>query len=60
MPTYGYRCNNCGRTFEVFQKMTDEPIKECETCHGEVKRLLYPTGIIFKGSGFHINDYKKS
>lgn len=59
MPTYGYQCNKCGHTFEVIQKMTDEAIKDCEKCGGEVRRLLYPVGILFKGSGFHVNDYRK-
>lgn len=59
MPTYGYQCNACNHTFEVFQKITDEPLQECEKCGGEVRRLLYPVGIVFKGSGFHINDYRK-
>jgi putative FmdB family regulatory protein len=59
VPTYGYRCNNCNHTFEVFQKITEEPIAECEKCKGEVKRILYPVGVVFKGSGFHINDYAK-
>lgn len=59
MPTYGYRCNHCNHTFEVFQKITDEPIKECEKCKDEVKRVLFPVGIVFKGSGFHVNDYRK-
>ena len=59
MPTYGYRCTRCNHTFEVFQKITDEPIKECEKCKGEVKRMLFPVGIVFKGSGFHVNDYRK-
>jgi len=59
MPTYGYRCTHCNHTFEVVQKITDEPIKECEKCKGEVKRVLFPVGIVFKGSGFHVNDYRK-
>lgn len=59
VPTYGYRCDNCDHTFEVLQKMSDDPITECEKCKGEVRRILYPVGIVFKGSGFHINDYKK-
>jgi len=59
MPTYGYRCTACNHTFEVFQKITDEPIRECEKCGGEVKRLLYPVGIVFKGPGFHVTDYRK-
>lgn len=57
MPTYGYRCNRCDHTFEVMQRITEDPLTECEKCGGEVRRLLYPVGIVFKGSGFHINDY---
>lgn len=59
MPTYDYKCKECGITFEVFQKMTDEPIKICIECNGEVKRLI-GGGLtpIFKGSGFYETDYK--
>lgn len=59
MPTYGYKCTKCEHEFEVFQKITDEPIQDCPKCEGRVKKLLFPVGIVFKGSGFHINDYKK-
>lgn len=58
MPTYGYQCTRCKDTFEIIQRITDEPLTECEKCKGELKKLLYPVGIVFKGSGFHINDYK--
>jgi len=57
MPTYGYRCTKCEHTFEVFQSIKDDPISVCEKCGGKVKRLVFPVGIAFKGSGFHINDY---
>ncbi len=59
MPTYDYKCKECGITFEVFQKMTDEPVKKCIECNGEVKRLI-GGGLtpIFKGSGFYETDYK--
>ena len=60
MPTYGYECKVCEHQFETLQKMTDEPVKECPKCKGEVRRLLFPVGIVFKGSGFHINDYPSS
>lgn len=61
MPTYEYECKKCGNTFDVFQSMSDEPVKICPTCGGEVRRLINGgTGIIFKGSGFYINDSKKS
>ena len=59
MPTYDYRCKECGITFELFQRMSDDPIKECIECKGEVKRLI-GGGLkpIFKGSGFYETDYK--
>ena len=56
MPTYEYKCDKCGR-FELEQRITEDPIKKCPTCGGEVKRLISASGIMFKGSGFHINDY---
>lgn len=57
MPTYGYRCTACAHEFERFQKMSDEPVRECENCGQPVKRILYPAGIQFKGSGFYVTDY---
>jgi len=59
MPTYDYKCKKCGITFELFQKMSDEPIKNCIECNGEVKRMV-GSGLtpIFKGSGFYETDYK--
>ena len=60
MPTYGYECTSCKEQFEVFQKMTDSPLAIHETCGGELRRLLYPVGIVFKGAGFHVNDYSRS
>jgi len=59
MPTYDYKCKECGITFELFQKMTDEHIKNCIECGGEVKRLIGSGMIpIFKGNGFYETDYK--
>ena len=67
MPTYDYSCQKCGQNFEVFQSMRDEPFRECpkNLCrlpkwgHGKVKRLLGTgAGLIFKGSGFYITDYR--
>ncbi len=61
MPTYDYRCKACGHRFEIFQKISDEMIDECPLCNGEVVRLVGGgQGLIFKGSGFYITDYKKS
>lgn len=58
MPTYGYRCKSCGNTFEIVQSINEEPIRECPKCSCEVSKIFYPVGIAFKGSGFHVNDYK--
>lgn len=60
MPTYGYRCTSCGHQFEVFQRMSDDPVETCPNCQGRVIRILYPTGVVFKGSGYYSTDYKGS
>jgi putative FmdB family regulatory protein len=61
MPTYEYECTKCKCRFEVFQSMNDEHVKECAKCSGKVKRLIGAgAGIIFKGAGFYVNDYKNS
>ncbi len=60
MPTYRYRCEKCGKISEVFQKMSDPPLKRCQECGGNLVRLLSPgAGFILKGEGFYVNDYKK-
>ncbi|MBU0686765.1 MAG: zinc ribbon domain-containing protein [Candidatus Margulisbacteria bacterium] len=59
MPLYDYKCKKCGYIFEVEQRMTDPKLKYCPECKGAVERLISPVGIIFKGSGFHVTDYKK-
>ncbi|HVS48058.1 MAG TPA: FmdB family zinc ribbon protein, partial [Candidatus Dormibacteraeota bacterium] len=53
MPTYGYRCSNCGHQFEIVQRISDEPLKVCPKCQGKLSKMLYPVGISFKGSGFY-------
>ncbi len=60
MPTYEYACPKCGYAFEQFQSMKDEPLKKCPKCKKTgVKRLIGGgAGLIFKGSGFYITDYK--
>lgn len=60
MPIYEYACDSCGHKFERRQRFSDEPIAECPTCGAHVHRVLYPAGIIFKGSGWYINDSRKS
>ncbi|MCL2026068.1 MAG: zinc ribbon domain-containing protein [Leptospirales bacterium] len=59
MPTYEYKCSDCGHNFEIFQAMSDEPLKKCDNCGSDVRRVFGNAGIIFKGSGFYVNDYKK-
>jgi putative FmdB family regulatory protein len=59
LPTYGYQCNQCKHEFSVFQSMKDDPVGICPECSGSVKRLLYPVGIVFKGSGWYVNDSRK-
>ena len=56
MPIYEYKCDN-GHVFEVIQKMSDEPLRECEVCGAPAARVLTPPAIHFKGSGFHNTDY---
>lgn len=59
MPTYDYRCEN-GHRFEEFQSILAEPIRVCPVCGANAERLISGgTGLIFKGSGFYINDYAK-
>jgi len=59
MPTYEYRCRECGHEFELFQSMTDEAVKTCPECRGEVERLIgMGAGLLFKGSGFYTTDYR--
>jgi putative FmdB family regulatory protein len=60
MPTYEYACSKCGNHFEKFQSMRDEPLKKCPKCGKQaLKRLIGGgAGLIFKGSGFYITDYK--
>jgi len=56
VPTYGYKCQRCEREFDVWQKMTDEPVASCPVCGGAGRRLFFPAGIVFKGAGFYATD----
>ncbi|HXC78839.1 MAG TPA: FmdB family zinc ribbon protein [Candidatus Acidoferrum sp.] len=60
MPTYGYRCGSCGHEFEIQQRITAQPLAACPKCGGKLSKMLYPAGIIFKGSGYYTTDYKGS
>ena len=60
MPTYDYKCTQCGHDFEMFQSMSEDQIKKCPECEGIVRRLVGGgSGLIFKGSGFYLTDYGK-
>jgi len=59
MPLYEYRCHRCGKTFEVLQKFSDEPLEIHEQCGGEVERLLSPPALQFKGTGWYVTDYAR-
>jgi putative FmdB family regulatory protein len=59
LPTYEYKCGDCGHRFEVFQRMTDDPVSVCEDCGGDVQRILFPVAVHFKGSGFYTTDYAR-
>jgi putative FmdB family regulatory protein len=58
MPIYEYRCEK-GHTFEVMQRMSDDPVTKCEVCGAPVQRVFHPVAVHFKGSGFYNTDYGK-
>ena len=61
MPIYEYECNACGERFEKMQPITAQPLTECLNCgKGPIRRVFHPVGVIFKGSGWYINDSRKS
>ena len=60
MPTYDYQCRSCGVIAEVVHSMLEEGPTACERCGGELRRLVSPSGIIFKGSGFYKTDSRSS
>lgn len=57
MPTYEYLCKGCSHRFEIWQKMADESLTVCPKCGGTLRRVLFPAGIVFKGSGFYKTDH---
>ena len=61
MPLYAYRCDNCGVEFERTQKFTDKPIKRCPECNkSAARRVIQPSGIVFKGSGWYKTDSRSA
>ena len=60
MPIYEYACLKCGKTHEVMQKFSDEPLTKCSDCGGELKKLISNTSFVLKGSGWYVTDYPSS
>ena len=61
MPVYTYRCDSCGVEFERHQSFTEEPLKTCPECRKKsLRKVITPTKIIFKGSGFYATDHRAS
>ena len=59
MPIYEYRCKNCGSHFEKRQSVSDEPLRVCEKCSGELEKQWSLSGFAFKGEGWYVTDYSK-
>jgi len=60
MPLYEYRCHGCGKTIEVLQKFSDEPLTTHDGCGGEMEKLISASAFHLKGSGWYVTDYAKS
>ena len=61
MPLYEYECKQCGKRFEKIQPIAAAPLTECIECgQGPIRRIIHPVGVIFKGSGWYINDSRKT
>lgn len=59
MPLYTYKCNNCVIVLEARQKFSDDPLTDCPNCEGgDLRRVINQVGVVFKGSGFYVNDTK--
>ncbi len=59
MPTYAYRCT-AGHQFETVQRITEQPLERCHVCEEPVRRMVFPVGIVFKGSGFYKTDSRQA
>jgi putative FmdB family regulatory protein len=60
MPTYEYACRSCGEHHDVVQKFGDEPLTECPSCRGPLRKVFGAVGVVFKGSGFYKTDSRAS
>ena len=59
MPLYTYRCSNCENEFDLRQSFSDDPIRICLMCDGDVRRVIQQVPVLFKGSGFYVTDNRK-
>ena len=60
MPTYEYRCTDCGNVIEIFQRIGEDPLTICDVCGGALRKVFHPAGIVFKGSGFYATDSRSA
>ena len=60
MPTYDYRCRDCGHTIEIIHSILEDGPEVCERCRGPMQRVLHPAGVIFRGSGFYVTDSRSA
>jgi putative FmdB family regulatory protein len=60
VPIYEYKCEKCNEQFEVIQKFSDDPLTECKSCGGELKKLITNTSFVLKGGGWYVTDYPSS
>src|SRR3954467_14562430 len=60
VPTYTYTCTSCNDVIEKRQSFSDPPLTTCEQCGGTLRKIIHPVGIVFKGSGWYINDSRAS
>ena len=59
MPIYEYECESCKKRLEIMQKMSDPALEKCEHCLGKLRKLISPSGLVFKGSGWYVTDYSQ-
>ena len=60
MPTYVYECRECGHRFELFQRFKAQPLQTCPECReSALRKVLFPAGVVFKGSGFYVTDSRE-
>lgn len=60
MPTYAYRCDTCSHEFDIFQRFSDDALRDCAECGATIRRVIQPVGVVFKGSGWYITDNRAS